>query len=36
MEQTIIDYKLDNLLGVLAWDLSKTDSDLVNELFTWG
>jgi hypothetical protein len=35
MEETIIDYKLDNLLGVLKWDLSKTNDDVQNELFTW-
>lgn len=35
MEETIIDFKLDNLLGVLKWDLSKTNDDVVNDLFTW-
>ena len=36
MESTIIDYKLDNLLGVLKWDLTLTNEDVANdELFTW-
>lgn len=35
MEETIIDFKLSNLLGVLKWDLSKTNDDIENELFSW-
>ncbi len=35
MESTIIDFKLDNLLGVLKWDLSQTSDDVSNDLFTW-
>jgi DNA polymerase elongation subunit (family B) len=35
MEETIIDYKLDNLLGVLKWDMSKSNDDVCNELFSW-
>jgi DNA polymerase elongation subunit (family B) len=36
MEDTIIDMKLQNLLGVLKWDLSLTNDDIANdELFTW-
>lgn len=35
MENTIIDMKLDNLLGVLKWDLSQANDDLSNDLFKW-
>ena len=35
MEETIIDFKLTNLLGVLKWDLSLTNEDVANDLFTW-
>lgn len=35
MEETIIDYKLDNLLGVLGWDLALANDALVNDLFSW-
>ena len=35
MENTIIDMKLDNLLGVLKWDLSMANDDLNNDLFKW-
>lgn len=35
MEETIIDMKLKNLLGVLAWDLSQANDDVSNDLFTW-
>lgn len=35
MESTIIDFKLDNLLGVLKWDLKQTSDDISNELFIW-
>lgn len=35
MEETIIDFKLDNLLGVLKWDLKSANDDLNNDLFTW-
>lgn len=35
MESTIIDFKLDNLLGVLKWDLLQTNDDISNELFSW-
>jgi len=35
MEETIIDFKLDNLFGVLNWDLSMANEDLDNELFKW-
>jgi DNA polymerase elongation subunit (family B) len=35
MEETIIDSKIDNLLGVLKWDLSQSkDRGLINELFS--
>jgi DNA polymerase elongation subunit (family B) len=35
MEETIIDSKIDNLLGVLKWDLSQSkDQGLINELFS--
>lgn len=37
MESTIIDFKLDNLFGVLKWDLSMANDDISNDdLFTWG
>lgn len=38
MEQTLVDEKIDNLLGVLNWDLrSNTDTNTtVDELFTFG
>jgi hypothetical protein len=36
MEETIIDKKLDNLLGVLGWDLSKTKVDPGMEFFDFG
>lgn len=36
MEKTIIDAKLDNLIGVLEWDMSKTDtSSTFNEFFSF-
>jgi hypothetical protein len=35
MEETIIDMKLKNLLGVLEWDLSQANDDVSNDLFTW-
>lgn len=36
MEKTIIDAKLDNLIGVLDWDMSKTDhSSNFNEFFSF-
>ena len=35
MEKTIIDFKLDNLLGVLGWDLSIADESVDNDLFSW-
>jgi DNA polymerase elongation subunit (family B) len=35
MEDTIIDAKLKNLLGVLNWDLSQANDDLSNDLFSW-
>jgi DNA polymerase elongation subunit (family B) len=36
MEKTIIDAKLDNLIGVLEWDMSKTDnSSNFNEFFSF-
>lgn len=35
MEETIIDFKLQNLLGVLKWDLSKANDDVDNDLFIW-
>ncbi len=36
MEKTIIDAKLDNLIGVLEWDMSRTDhSSNFNEFFTF-
>ena len=35
MEETIIDSKISNLLGVLKWDLSQSkDRSLINELFS--
>jgi len=38
MERTLVDEKIDNLLGVLNWDLrSNTDTNTtVDELFTFG
>ena len=37
MESTIIDNKLDNLIGVLEWDLSKTEEKTTfNKLFDFG
>jgi hypothetical protein len=34
MEQTIIDNKLDNLIGVLAWDIRSTEEkNTFNSLF---
>lgn len=35
MEKTIIDFKLDNLLGVLGWDLRVADENISNDLFSW-
>jgi len=35
MEETIIDMKLQNLLGVLNWDLSQANDDVSNDLFSW-
>lgn len=35
MEDTIIDMKLQNLLGVLKWDLSLANDDVNNDLFIW-
>jgi hypothetical protein len=35
MEETIIDMKLKNLLGVLEWDLAQANDDVSNDLFTW-
>lgn len=35
METTIIDMKLDNLLGVLKWDMNRSNDDLENDLFSW-
>jgi hypothetical protein len=36
MEKTIIDAKLDNLIGVLEWDMSKTDSSSnFNDFFSF-
>jgi DNA polymerase elongation subunit (family B) len=35
MEETIIDFKLNNLLGVLKWDLTLTNEDVSNDLFKW-
>ena len=36
MERTIIDAKLDNLIGVLEWDMSKTDnSSSFNDFFSF-
>ena len=36
MEQSIIDSKIENLLGVLKWDLSKSREDTTfNELFSF-
>lgn len=36
MEETIIDKKLDNLLGVLEWDLNATKSHPSDDLFFFG
>ena len=36
MEETIIDNKLNNLVGVLDWDLSQTKSAPGDDLFVWG
>jgi DNA polymerase elongation subunit (family B) len=36
MEETIIDNKLSNLVGVLDWDLSMTKDAPGDDLFTWG
>jgi DNA polymerase elongation subunit (family B) len=35
MEDVIIDNKLDNLVGVLKWDLSKTKDAPADEFFSW-
>lgn len=35
MEKTIINFKLDNLLGVLGWDLTLADDSVDNDLFQW-
>lgn len=36
MENTIIDKKMDNLIGVLNWDLRETRTDTTfNDLFSW-
>lgn len=38
MMETVVDKKLENILGVLKWDLSVTDSraDILNDLFDFG
>jgi DNA polymerase elongation subunit (family B) len=36
MEETIIDNKLTNLVGVLDWDLAMTKDAPGDDLFTWG
>lgn len=36
MEDTIIDMKLQNLLGVLKWDLTLANDSVDNDLFSWG
>lgn len=35
MEKAIINFKLENLLGVLEWDLTLTDNDVVNDFLVW-
>jgi len=36
MEKTIINNKIDNLIGILNWDLSETEQNIVlNNLFTF-
>lgn len=36
MEETIIDFKLENLVGVLGWDLSRTKNRDDDEFFVFG
>jgi hypothetical protein len=36
MEETIIDNKIENLVGVLEWDLRDTRIIAGDSLFTWG
>jgi hypothetical protein len=37
MEEVIIDFKLDNLIGVLEYDLESTkEGTVVNKFFSWG
>jgi hypothetical protein len=36
MEETIIDAKLENLVGVLDWDLNETKDVLAEDIFVFG
>lgn len=36
MEETVIDNKILNLVGVLEWDLTDTKEKAGDDLFTWG